>query len=880
MVIKIPAGLARKFSNLIFKYAWLVIIGFTAIAIWGGFYTAYNLGVNSNTSEMFDDKLPFRQIRNHYKQTFPITEDNLVVVVSGSVPELVRSVSDSIANELKKKSEFFYSVYQPTQEEFFKKHQLLFLDSAELSDLAQKVLKARPMMSFISDNYSLKGLFSFLGLMVRFSSPKQLEGMTPLFRDMDSVLVATIEGRTSLMSWQNLMGDIPDSYDVGYSFIQVKPVLDYNRLQPVKPAIEEVKRIVSSYNNGEVSVRITGKKAMAYEEMGSVMDGAIQASLLALVMVSLVLWLGLRSFRLIAATLITLIVGLILTAAFSTWAVGQLNMISVAFAVLYIGLGVDYAIHICLRYRELGQDNLDSREAIVISIKDIGPALVLSTLSTSIGFYAFVPTDFAGVSELGIIAGTGMFISLLVTLTLLPSLIWKLSTFSNKKLIPANSNGGPIVEKYPRYIRTGTFILILVAVWLLPKVKFDYDPINLRDPKSESVSTIRELMGTQSFTPWTLNVLANDSAESVVYAQTLKPLSTVDRVLNIYSFIPENQTPKLAIIDKVQDVFSDMPTVSFDFDEVPINEQVKAIQDFGALLGSPFYSEHAVASDFSKHLAQFGDSVYSLEQSWKTQVIQNLQSNLLRSLPYTISGLKNSMEADTVTFESLPKNLKDRWVGINGVLRVQVLPAAGIKSNRELRIFSNQVQHVAPEATGDLMVTIASGDTVVRSFKQAILYALMSITLILLLYLRNIKDTLLILLPLILAGAFTGALTVILDIDFNFANIIALPLLLGLGVDNGVHIVHRAKTNNSGRSLLQTSTARAILFSSLTTLFSFGNLAFSPHRGTASMGLLLTFGVIFVLFTTLVILPAFLPKRGPIENNGIGEQGNKGIGEY
>lgn len=861
-MIKISADLTKKFSNLIFKYAWLVIITYLVVAVLGFFYTANNLGINSNTSEMFDDSLPFRQIRDHYKQTFPITEDNFVVVVSGPVPELVRSISDSIANDLKKRPEFFNSVYQPTGEEFFKKNQLLFLDSTELSDLSKKMLKARPMLSFITENYSLKGLFSFLGLMVRFSSPQQLDGMSPLFLQMDSVLVATLDGRSTLMSWQDLMGDFSESYDAGYSFIQVKPVLDYHKLQPVKPAIEEAKKIVNSYQHGEVVIRITGKKAMTYEEMGSVMDGAIQASILALVMVSLVLWLGLRSFRLIAATLLTLIVGLIMTAAFSTWAVGQLNMISVAFAVLYIGLGVDYAIHICLRYRELGQEKLDSREAITISIKDIAPALLLSTLSTSIGFYAFVPTDFAGVSELGLIAGTGMFISLLVTLTLLPCLIWKFSALSSKKISPVNQPRGPLIEKYRIQIRTGTIILALIAVWLLPKVKFDYDPINLRDPNSESVATIRELMSSQNFTPWSLNALANDSAESAAYSQDLKPLSTVDRVLNIYSFIPENQATKLAIIDNMSGVLSKMPKASFYFDQEPEDEQIKAIMDFGALLGSPFYSENSVASNFSKHLIRFSDSVNNLDQLEQEQLIQKLQSSLLLSLPYTISALQTSLEADTVTFESLPKNLKDRWVSTDGVFRVQVLPTAGIKSNQELRAFSSQVQHVVPEATGDLVVTIAAGDTVVRAFKQAILYALLAITLLLLVYLRKIRDTLLILLPLVLAGAFTGALTVILDIDFNFANIIALPLLLGLGVDNGVHIVHRAKTDKSGRSLLQTSTARAILFSSLTTLFSFGNLAFSPHPGTASMGLLLTFGVIFVLLATLVILPAFLPKGG------------------
>ncbi len=861
-MIRISTDLAKKFSNLIFKYAWLVIMVYLVAAVFGFFYTAQNLRINSNTSEMFDEKLPFRQIRDHYKEAFPLTEDNFVIVVSGPVPELVLTIADSISRDLKKQPELFESVYQPTGEKFFKKNQLLYLDSTTLAGLSEKVLKARPMISFINEHYSLKGLFSFLGLMVRFSSGQQLEGMTPLFGEMDSVLVATMEGRITQMSWQNLMGDVTDSYDAGYSFIQVKPVLDYSKLRPVKPAIEEAKRIVSSYRTGVVTVRITGKKAMTYEEMGSVMDGAIQASILALIMVSLVLWLGLRSFRLIAATLLTLIVGLIMTAAFSTWAVGQLNMISVAFAVLYIGLGVDYAIHICLRYRELGQEKLDSREAITISIKDIAPALVLSTLSTSIGFYAFVPTDFAGVSELGIIAGTGMFISLLVTLTLLPCLIWKFSALSSKKINIVNQPDGPLIEKFRIQIRIATIILALGAVWLLPKIKFDYDPINLRDPKSESVATIRELMSSQNFTPWTLNILARDSTASMRYLQDLKSLSTVDRVLNIYSFIPKNQTPKLAIIDKLQGVFSKMPKISFHFDQVPQDQQIKAIEDFGALLASPFYSKNLMVNKFSKHLLQFQDTLISLDQSGKEQLIENLQSSLLISLPHTIRGLLTSLDADTVSFESLPKNLKDRWVSTDGILRVQVLPAAGIISSQELRAFSSQVQDVAPEATGDLVVTLAAGDTVVRAFKQAILFALTSITVLLLVYLRNIRDTMFILLPLMLAGAFTGALTVVLNIDFNFANIIALPLLLGLGVDNGVHIVHRAKIDKSGRSLLQTSTARAILFSSLTTLFSFGNLAFSPHRGTASMGLLLTFGVLFVLLATLVMLPAFLPKKG------------------
>jgi len=267
--------------------------------------------------------------------------------VSGPVPELVSSISDSVASDLKKQPEFFEKVYQPTGESFFKKNQLLFLDSTALADLSEKASKARPMMAFMAENYHLKGLFSFLGLMVRFSSPDQLQVMTPLFNQIDSTLNTTLQGQQATMSWQNLMGNLPERNNDEYSFIQVKPAMDFNRLLAAKPAIEAARNIVNSYEHRGVVIRITGKRAMTYEEMGSVMDGAIQASLLALFAVSLVLWIGLRSFRLILATLITLMVGLMLTAAFSTWAVGQLNMISVAFAVLYIGLGVDYAIPPC-----------------------------------------------------------------------------------------------------------------------------------------------------------------------------------------------------------------------------------------------------------------------------------------------------------------------------------------------------------------------------------------------------------------------------------------------------------------------------------------------------------------------------------------------------
>jgi hopanoid biosynthesis associated RND transporter like protein HpnN len=861
---KLASILAENITFWVYKYSSLVIITFLVLAVLGFYYTSQNLGVNSNTSEMFDENLAFRHAQDHFKELFQLAEDNFVIVVSGPVPELVTEVADSITRQLQAHPDLFSSVFQPTGDSFFKQNQLLFLDTASLSNVVDQIAKARPMMSFMSENYSLKGIFAFLGLTTRYSSPAQLEGMSAMYQQMDSVLKENTSRNSAIMSWQLLMSSYPDSFDPRLSFIQVTPVLDYQKIRPAKLSIEAARKIVAPYNNQYTRVRITGKKAMTYEEMGSVMDGAIQASLLALVMVSLVLWLGLRSFRLIAASLITLLVGLIFTAGFSAWAVGQLNMISVAFAVLYIGLGVDYAIHLCLRYRELGLNGAAIEVALRGSIKHIAPALILSTLSTAIGFYAFVPTDFTGVSELGLIAGTGMFISLLVTLLLLPSLIWKMSGISSVRKKP-KEHKGPNIEKYGQYIRYGTLFLSVVAMIILIRIEFDYDPINLRDPASESVATARELMGTGNLTPWSLNIITKDSSELDQLSSRLIALPEVERVVHIKSFLPNRQNIKLPLIDSLRNILQQVPEVPLEFEEIPLTDQLIAVDAFSSLLNSPKYSSMAIG-DFGQQLLLFKDSLQTLEEDGQLKAILKLQTGLLSTLPFNINGLRKSISPGVVKYDDIPESIKQRWVSALGDYRIQIFPRQNLQSTQQMRDFANKVQQIAPQATGDLTVTLASGDTVIRAFKQALICAFSAISLMLLLYLRNLRDTLYILLPLVLAAVFTGALTVILGLDLNFANIIAIPVLLGLGVDNGVHIVHRARASFDVQPLLQTSTARAILFSSLTTLFSFGNLAFSPHRGTASMGILLTIGVVFILVATLLILPAFLNQGESIKD--------------
>ena len=251
------------------------------------------------------------------------------------------------------------------------------------------------------------------------------------------------------------------------------------------------------------------------------------------------------------------------------------------------------------------------------------------------------------------------------------------------------------------------------------------------------------------------------------------------------------------------------------------------------------------------------------------ELLNRLEHNLLATLPDSLELLEASLQATRITAERLPQDLQQRWLSADGRYRVQVFPKENINDNQALRRFVSEVRELAPQATDSPVIMLEAGDAVLAAFQQAFITALVVITLLLLLMLRSLINTVLVLLPLLLAGLLTTTTVILLGIDFNFANIIALPLLLGIGVDNGIHMIHRLRQGSLAQ-LLHTSTARAMFYSALTTILSFGNLSFSPHQGTASMGQILTIGVLLTLASTLLVLPALytLQRQPPSLNPG------------
>jgi hopanoid biosynthesis associated RND transporter like protein HpnN len=579
-----------------------------------------------------------------------------------------------------------------------------------------------------------------------------------------------------------------------------------------------------------------------------------------------------RTGGLILNVLICLLMGLILTATFATAVVGHLNLISIAFAVLYIGLGADFAIHFLLRYREVLENGHLPSEAIHISGGDAGAALTACTITNAIGFYAFMPTDYSGVAELGIISGTGMIISLLVTLTIGPALLRylpKRKPTAQSTQSASKSSVGKVLElslKWHKLTYAATLAATLAAFILLPQVKFDYNLLNMQDQQASAVKTFRELLAEPDLSPWHVAVLADDRTETERLAKQLAELSEVNQVVTILDFVPTEQEEKFNLIKEMALTIGPIsaPSQTQTTNSDVLAQQYKALTALAAALDRfvvthPDHPTATVMHALKSSLAALFAQLNKANDDEKRKLLHAVEEDLLAMLPLALQSLRTATEATPFGEKDLPVALRDRWHSPTGEYRLAVYPVEDLNDNDALRRFVRAVQEVAPQAIGAPVISLEAGEAVVQAFIQAFSLALIGVVVILWILLRSIKYTFLVLLPLLLSSLFTAALTVLLDVPFNFANIIALPLLLGLGIDSSLHMVYRSLNNELvSEILIHTSTARAIFYSALTALVDFASLMLSSHQGTASMGVLLTVGLAFTLICTLIILPVLL----------------------
>lgn len=834
------------------------------------YYTARNLGINTDTTKILSQDLPFLQDRARFLKAFPQDDQAVLVVVDAKTPERATEALDYLGAQFKTEEQQIKSVYIPGEGEFFDRHGLLYLDLDDLNELTGKLAEAQPFIGTLSGDNSLKSLLSIVSLAITTDDRELPVDLNPLLNNIRAVMEALLNGKNLQLSWQQLMLGEDQDLLAKQRFILLKPVLNFNEVVPAEKSLQKIRGIVEIAKKElpDVKVRLTGEVVLEHDELESVVYSTELASFFSMILVFLALLIGFRSLKLVLITSTVLLMGLALTAGFATLAVGHLNLISIAFALLYIGIGDDYAIQLNLRYRELLQQNLPQKEALSQAVRKVVPSMALCAAATSVGFFSFIPTAYVGVSELGIIAGGGILIALMVSMTVLPALLRLFPLKPDAKdppsALPAWVYDVPI--RYRTYFKWIAIGLTLAGIALLTQVRFDFNPLNLRAPRSESVATFKELLKTKTGSPMTLTVLAESPEQAQAKARQLEKLKSVKDALTIFDFIPADQQQKLDIIQELALVMGVRPDAFPPLRKDSAANHREALATFKknveqSLAKNPGGELSANLQSLQKVLDRLLLELDSKPLPEQEAMLDRLQQNLLGTLPDMMNKLGKVFAAESVTLEQLPEDLSERWLSKDGIYRIQVFPAENLNDHANLKAFIADVKQIAPDATDLPVIYLESGNAVVRAFQQALVTALAMTALVLLIVRRSIKDTVLILLPLLMTAVLTGASTVLLNNPFNFANIIVIPLLFGLGVDNGIYIMNRLRSMpGSEHNVLQTSTTRGVIFSSLATLCSLVSMAFTPHLGLASMGLLLSIGLALVVVCTILVLPAFAYK--------------------
>jgi hypothetical protein len=858
--------LFERWSDFVGHHSFPVLLLSLFATVGLAIYAANHFRIDTEMSDMISDKLPYRKLDKEFRRAFPQFKETIVVVIDADTPEAARLYRDKLAERLKKESGLFKGIYTPGSGDFFERNGLLYLSVKDLEALSEKLAIGQPLLGLISKDLTLRGLFSVIERMVgQEGDIEQKKKLVPLFDRLAQTIESSTASRPRPLSWQELiLGDA--AADASRQFIILDPVPNYETLSGGEAGIKTIYRIrdeLGLHQASGVRVRLTGDVVLNYENLLAARKGMGFTTLISFLLVAIAITIGLGSPRFVLACLVTLLLGLVWTLAFAIFFVGRLNLISVAFGVLFIGLSIDYGIQYCIRYRELVVSGFGHHEAIIGTAKGLGVSLLVCTVAAAIGFYSFLPTPYNGVSELGLIAGTGMLINLFLTITVLPALLTLLpfKKIGTKELAPRR----PLYQmlyKHAKAVVAGMIAIGIGAAFFVPKLYFDYNPLNLYDPHCEAVLTIRELFKNERTTPWTISVLAGNAKEAKEMVGRLKNLKEVQEAITFTSFIPEDQSRKLAILSDIA-LFMPPGLGMLKTEKLSYEKKVESLQSLESslkkVLATAREKDGAYITSISRLLG-------SLEQFKKVltkpengkEALDKLEQNVLSYLPNLFRALDTSLRASLVKERDLPQELRSRYVTPDGRYRVEVFPRENILEPDSLKRFVEAVRTLAPNSTDTPVVIREAGNAVVRSFLLATLYALLAITLFMLIELKSISDTVLVLLPLGLSLLITGAASVIFDIPFNFANVIVVPLLLGSGVE-GIYLIHRFRTDPppSG-NMLETSTARALFFSTLTTILSFSTLSFSPHQGMASMGKLLTICIASLMITTLIFLPALL----------------------
>jgi len=831
------------------------------ITVFSAWLTVTRFTLDSDVSKLFPEDLAWRVAEQTLDRAFPHRSYLVVAVLDGTDPARVDAAAEALAERLRDQPDLFRSVRRPDAGEFWDRHGVLYLPLPEVADVTERLIEGQALLGTIAADPSLRGVAEISRLMAQGltrgeAAPERLAA--PLAALADAAEAAT-RNSVAPPDWRALMtGQSPRPAELR-RFILIQPTLDYAQLAAGAAASEVIRaeaRTLGLAAEG-VRLRLTGHVPMADEEFATVADGAVITASLAFVLVGILLWMALRSWRLIWPLLALTVVGIFWTAAFGILAVGSFNPLSIAFAVMFIGMGNDFGTQYAVQFRAESARLGQVQPALIEAARVAGPGMTLATLAIGFSFFAFMPTDYRGVAELGLIAGMGMFIGWLLAMTMLPALMLLARPGREMREVgyPALR---PVDQWLSRRARLAGGMALVLALFCLGAtywLRFDTNPINLRDPESESISTWRDLAQDPDTDPNTLEILAPNLAAAQALAARLVALPEVARATTMADFIPGAQTEKLALLEDAAMLLG--PALAPMPQPAPSDTENIAALRAAALELAGVTGAGTVAGDARRLAVAYGRLADGLPEGRAA-----LAQATLPGLTDTLRRVNLLLSAGPVSLETLPAEVQRDWLTADGRARIELAPAPmeGDETT-QLRRFARAVQAVAPDATGLAVSALESSATIQEAFIISGVIAITVVVGLLWVALRSFRLSLLAVAPLALAGLMTMAHCALFGPDLNLANIIALPLLFGMGVAYDIYFV--TAWQQGRRDLLASPLNRAVIYSAVTNAAAFGALMVSPHPGTASMGVVLSISLVYSLACVMLVLPALLKLFAP-----------------
>lgn len=868
-----PSLLALPLSwltRLVIRFPVPTIALGVAAAVLSLFMAGTRLGFRTSRLDLLDPESRSNRLWIEYIDEFG-DEDDVMVVVEGPSREQVVPVLEELSRALSQQEYLFDAVLHEVDLSRIRSKGLHYLKAEELQRLEQFLGEITPIVHGGWAHLSLGDTADAIcGRLQQTAGQPDHRALVEMEvgRLAESLLTA-IADRTRYQSpWPAMPGLVGTLSELSSDYILAQEgrmgfVLlrlakkDRNSFAQGTVAIEALREQIASAQQQypDVTIGLTGLPVMENDEMRTSQTAMMEASLLSLVGVACLFIAGFGGVRHPMMTVLSLLMAMAWSFGYITLAMGHLNILSMAFGVILIGLGIDFGIHYLARYLQLHNEIRDCRQSLLQTSQGVGPGIVTGGATTAIAFFMAGATEFKGVAELGIIAGGGILLCLVAAVTILPAMIFLSDQHRCYKPLPVPLDLHSWMTPLFRWPRVVLLVTVAASVAVgsgIGQLWYDHNLLNLQPEGLESIELEKRLLNESSRSVWYALSIAEGPEHGQRLKQQFEQQPSVDRVESLARFFPVDHEEKHPLIARIHDRLAGLP-------ERPPRIPVDPPADLGRILAR---LQELLAGDVQtlrtqRQLELIRDALRRMPLAECYERLTEYQQRMAGDLLSRLHTLRTIANPEPPQLSDLPQGLVTRFVGQDGRHLLKIYAKGDIWDMEAMRRFVSEVRAVDPRATGNPLQTYEASRQMKRSYEQAAWYALAAVLVILYFDFRSLRYTLLAMMPVGIGMLQLFGLLGYLEIPLNPANMIVLPLILGIGIDDGVHVIHDFRLQN-GRYRLSSSTASAILITSLTTMVGFGSLMIASHRGLQSLGRVLTIGVCCCLFSSFIMLPALL----------------------